>query len=130
MIARLAPVLALLPAVAAADVDGLWRTEPRSNGAYITVLIGPCEEQPRQRCGTIEGVHGGARPDIVGDPILQGLEPDGPGHWSEGKIIRPGEGTVYRSEMTVDGDRLEVEGCAVGGLFCGGQTWTRVRQSE
>ncbi|WP_353934444.1 hypothetical protein [Acinetobacter baumannii] len=25
------------------------------------------------------------------------------------------------------GDKLKVQGCALGGMFCGGETWTRVQ---
>ena len=113
---------------ARAPIDGVWKTEPRESGAYITVRIGPCRDGAETRCGTIEGAHAGARPDIVGDRILRGLEPTAEGEWTGGTIIRPGEGTEYRSRVTLTGDaRLEVEGCVIGGLICRGQTWRRVR---
>lgn len=125
----LAGVLCLWAVGAAASgesIDGVWKTEPRKSGAYITVRIAPCTTAPEQRCGTIAGAYAGARPDMVGDSILRGLQPQGDGHWAKGEIIRPGKGSVYSSELTVAGDELEVKGCAVGGLFCGSQIWTRV----
>ncbi len=117
-----------LSAVAeSAAVDGVWRTEPKDNGAYIEVLIGPCANDPRMRCGVIHAARAGARPDIVGEPILRAMEPEGGTHWTSGEIIRPGEGTVYQSEMTLEDGVLVVRGCALGGLFCGSQIWERAR---
>ena len=126
-LAGLSLLVAAGGAAATGDVSGLWRTEPKENGAYITVRIGPCPHAAEERCGWVQGVYGGARPDIVGDEILRGMEPVGKGRWDRGEIVRPGRGDVYRSRMELAGDELRVEGCVVGGLFCGGQTWTRVR---
>ncbi|MEM1343034.1 MAG: DUF2147 domain-containing protein [Pseudomonadota bacterium] len=125
----LALVLAVLAAAPAAaeGVDGLWRTERQPSGAYIQIRIGPCDGEPDQRCGVIEGAYAGARRDIVGDEILRGMKRRGPDMWAEGEIIRPGQGTVYSSMMRLTDDgALEVKGCLVGGFFCGGQTWARV----
>lgn len=121
-----AVVLFGLGAVAeSAAVDGIWKTEPRDNGAYLEVRIGPCEDDATARCGVVHAARAGARPDIVGEPILRDMQPDGEGHWTRGEIIRPGEGTAYRSEMTLEDDVLVVKGCAVAGLFCGSQVWER-----
>ncbi|MEO1533039.1 MAG: hypothetical protein AAFU72_12805, partial [Pseudomonadota bacterium] len=79
-VARLRPTLSLVlgllavvffsDARAAADVTGIWFTEKRDNGAFISVRISPCLSDREKRCGTVAGAHGGARPDIVGEPIL------------------------------------------------------------
>jgi uncharacterized protein (DUF2147 family) len=46
--------------------------------------------------------------------------------WS-GRIHDPKGGGTYDSTIALKGsDRLRVQGCAFGGMFCGGQTWTRV----
>ena len=46
--------------------------------------------------------------------------------WS-GRILDPNTGSTYDSTISLKGgDRLRVQGCAFGGMFCGGQTWTRV----
>ncbi|MGF1551800.1 MAG: DUF2147 domain-containing protein [Paracoccaceae bacterium] len=110
---------------AAARVDGLWRTEPRASGAFISVRIAPCPDAPDKRCGVVVGSHNGAPAEIVGDPIIEGMEPRGTNRWGGGEIIRPGRGTRYASEMELVGDALRVKGCAVAGLFCGAQVWTR-----
>ena len=44
------------------------------------------------------------------------------------KIQDVRSGSIYASHMSLKGDnKLRVEGCAFGGLFCGGQTWTRIQ---
>ena len=44
-----------------------------------------------------------------------------------GKIHDPDGGSNYNSTITMKGSNmLRVQGCAFGGLFCGGQTWKRV----
>jgi uncharacterized protein (DUF2147 family) len=46
--------------------------------------------------------------------------------WS-GRIFDPSSGSTYDSTIAIKGaDSLQVQGCAFGGMFCGGQTWTRV----
>ena len=48
------------------------------------------------------------------------------GGWS-GRIFDPNSGSTYDSTIALKGtDSLRVQGCAFGGMFCGGQTWTRV----
>ncbi|GMG81186.1 DUF2147 domain-containing protein [Paralimibaculum aggregatum] len=126
-----APAAPAGPAEAAgtpgAGVEGVWSTEPRSSGAYLEIEIAPCNGAPERRCGTIVGAHAGADPGFVGNPIITGMAPDGPGRWRDGEIIRPGSGTRYSSSLEVEGDRLKVKGCAVAGLFCGESVWVRVR---
>ncbi|MBY8978214.1 DUF2147 domain-containing protein [Rhodobacteraceae bacterium NNCM2] len=119
----------LLGAVAdEADVSGVWRTEARSNGSYITVKIHPCNTDVLHRCGEVVGAHAGARPELVGERLLRGLKPQDDGTWSDGEIVSPKDGKAYRSKLRlIDSDQLEVLGCVAGGLICSGQTWTRVR---
>ena len=60
------------------------------------------------------------RDPVVGlAQVLRGLERQSDGSWAEGKIIRPIEDEVYRTEIRVAGDdTLKVEGCAMLGLVC------------
>ena len=45
--------------------------------------------------------------------------------WS-GRIFDPNSGSTYDSTIALKNtDTLRVQGCAFGGMFCGGQTWTR-----
>ena len=62
---------------------------------------------------------------ILGMRLFWGMKPDGPNHWSDGRIYDARSGRTYRSKLALlpNGD-LKVEGCL--GPFCGGQTWTPV----
>jgi uncharacterized protein (DUF2147 family) len=119
---------------------GEWVTE----GGKARVRIEPCAAEPAKLCGAItwsyqpEGAGPGPLVDvnnqdpalrsrpILGLPLLQGFEPDGPSAWGGGTIYDPEGGKTYRSKMRLDGpDRLEVEGCVL--FVCRGQTWTRYR---
>ena len=45
-----------------------------------------------------------------------------------GKINDVRSGSIYVSKMSLHGpNSLRVEGCAMGGMLCGGQTWTRTQ---
>lgn len=124
--AGLVPLVLGAGAIAAeTEVAGTWKTEPRSNGAYITVRIHPCYTVAAERCGRVVGAHGGARPELIGETMLRGLKLQDDGGWSDGEIISPKSGDAYRSNLRrVDTENLRVEGCVAGGLICSGQNWT------
>ncbi|MEM6971870.1 MAG: DUF2147 domain-containing protein [Pseudomonadota bacterium] len=110
---------------APAAIDGVWKTAPRDDGSYVTVRIEPCMGDSGSRCGTVIDAHGGAKSDIIGDPILDNMTFEGANRWGGGEIIRPGRGTRYRSKLKLTAEGLEVSGCVAGGLFCGSTLWTR-----
>jgi uncharacterized protein (DUF2147 family) len=57
--------------------------------------------------------------------ILINMKPDG-AKWS-GRIHDPDSGRNYDSTIAMKGpNAMRVQGCAFGGMFCGGQTWKRV----
>ncbi len=115
-------------AAVAEDVTGVWKTKPRSGGAYITVKIAPCATNRTERCGTVVGAYHGARPEMIGEEMLKGLKPQENGTWSDGEIINPKSGEAYHSKLKrLSADTLEVKGCVVGGLICSGQDWTLVK---
>jgi uncharacterized protein (DUF2147 family) len=61
----------------------------------------------------------------TGEKILISMKPTG-SKWS-GRIHDPDSGRNYDSTMAMKGSNtLRVQGCAFGGMFCGGQTWKRV----
>lgn len=101
--------------VAAAPVSdpnsplGVWATEENKGN----VRIEPCGEN---LCGySVKS----------GEKILIGMKPDG-NKWT-GRIHDPDSGRNYDSTMAMKGTMsLRVQGCAFGGMFCGGQTWKRV----
>ena len=110
-----APVAAApapLPAAAASDPNspiGVWSTEENKGDVRI-------EECGGNLCGY--AVNTGAR-------ILINMKPQG-SKWT-GRIHDPESGRNYDSTIALKStDTLKVQGCAFGGMFCGGQTWKRV----
>ncbi len=88
---------------------GLWATEENKGN----VRVEPCGAN---LCGYAEKTN---------EKILINMHPDGT-KWS-GRIHDPNSGRNYDSTIAMKGaNLLRVQGCAFGGLFCGGQTWKRV----
>ena len=108
--AAAAPVPA--PVAAASDPNspvGTWSTEENKGNVRI-------EDCGGNLCGY--SVNTGAR-------ILINMKPQG-SKWT-GRINDPESGRNYDSTIALKStDTLKVQGCAFGGMFCGGQTWKRV----
>jgi hypothetical protein len=108
------PAAAPAPAPVAAASDpnspiGVWATEENKGNVRI-------EECGANLCGY--SVNTGAR-------ILINMKPQG-SKWT-GRIHDPESGRNYDSTIALKStDTLKVQGCAFGGMFCGGQTWKRV----
>jgi hypothetical protein len=106
-----APAPQPAPAAAATDPNspvGIWATEENKGNVRI-------EECGANLCGY--SVNTGAR-------ILINMKPQG-SKWT-GRIHDPESGRNYDSTIALKGsDMLKVQGCAFGGMFCGGQTWKR-----
>jgi hypothetical protein len=61
----------------------------------------------------------------TGEKILIDMKPSN-AKWT-GQIHDPDSGRNYDSNIAMKGpNALRVQGCAFGGMFCGGQTWSRV----
>ena len=108
-----APVAAApAPAAAAVASDspiGVWSTEENKGNVRI-------EECGANLCGYSVN---------TGERILINMKPQG-SKWT-GRIHDPSSGRNYDSTIALKGtDTLKVQGCAFGGMFCGGQTWKRV----
>jgi len=103
-----APVAAA-PAPASTTPLGIWATEEDKGNVRIETC-GP------NLCGYA---------DKTGEKILINMKPEG-NKWT-GRIHDPDSGKDYDSTIAMRGaNTLKVQGCAFGGLFCGGQTWKRV----
>jgi uncharacterized protein (DUF2147 family) len=62
---------------------------------------------------------------VIGMPILINMQPSEK-QW-EGQVYNAENGETYKSNISLAGaDQLRIEGCVLGGLICGGETWTRV----
>jgi uncharacterized protein (DUF2147 family) len=94
---------------------GIWLTEQKEG----KIRIEPCGAN---LCGySIDPKTNQNRTQILID-----MKPDKDAKWS-GHIFDPKGGSTYDSTIALKGpDSLRVQGCAFGGMFCGGQTWTRV----
>ena len=88
---------------------GIWATEENKGNVRI------------EQCGT--NLCGYAVK--TGEKILINMKPQG-SKWT-GQIHDPDCGRNYDSTIAMKGNHsLRVQGCAFGGMFCGGQTWKRV----
>jgi uncharacterized protein (DUF2147 family) len=120
-----APAVAAAPAAAAfapvaAPRDpnspvGVWLTEEKEG----KVRIEPCG-------ANLCGYSVDAKSNANGEQVLINMRPGADHKWS-GRIHDPNSGSTYDSTIAMKGTtQLRVQGCAFGGMFCGGQTWTRV----
>jgi uncharacterized protein (DUF2147 family) len=106
--ARPAPV-ATAPAAAPTTPLGVWSTEENKGDVRI-------EQCGQNLCGYAVN---------TGERILINMKPSD-SKWT-GQIHDPDSGKNYDSTIAMKGTNvLKVQGCAFGGLFCGGQTWKRI----
>ncbi len=114
-----APVVAAPAPAAAAPVTapvqiansplGVWQTEENKGNVRV-------EQCGVDLCGY--AVNSGER-------ILINMKSEG-SKWT-GRIHDPDSGKDYDSTIAMKGPNiLKVQGCAFGGMFCGGQTWKRI----
>ncbi|WP_315725691.1 MULTISPECIES: DUF2147 domain-containing protein [unclassified Bradyrhizobium] len=104
-----APAAQPAPAADPNSPLGLWATE----GGKGNVVIEPCGPNI---CGYAEKTR---------EKILINMKPKD-SKWV-GRIHDPDGGGNYDSTVVLKNpNTLRVQGCAFGGLFCGGQTWKRV----
>ena len=94
---------------------GVWLTEEKEGKVRI------------EQCGAnLCGYSVDAKSNQNGEQILINMKPGKDAKWS-GRIHDPKSGSTYDSTIALKGsDTLRVQGCAFGGMFCGGQTWSRV----
>jgi uncharacterized protein (DUF2147 family) len=61
---------------------------------------------------------------VLGIPILIDMKPAGT-RW-EGQVYNAQDGSTYKSNISLlSPNVLKIEGCVLGGIFCGGENWTR-----
>jgi uncharacterized protein (DUF2147 family) len=110
----IAPPAAPAPVAAAPAPDptsplGIWATEENKGNVRI-------ESCGSNLCGYAVK---------TGEKILISMKPSG-SKWT-GQIHDPDSGRDYDSTIAMKGtNTLRVQGCAFGGMFCGGQIWKRV----
>jgi len=127
-----------LTGIASADPIGTWLTE----GGKSRIRIADCGGA---LCGTIVWLREPNDPEtgkpktdknnadagkrsrpLIGVPIVLSMKPNGPSKWS-GQVYNAEDGKTYGGNLTEQGpNSVRLEGCALGGLVCKGQTWTKV----
>jgi uncharacterized protein (DUF2147 family) len=115
-----APAPATVPAPAPAAVQtattpiGVWMSEKKEG----KIRIEDCD-------GNLCGYSVDAKTGANGAKVLINMKPRGD-KWA-GRIKDTRSGGIYDSTIALRGsDKLKVQGCAFGGMFCGGETWTRI----
>jgi uncharacterized protein (DUF2147 family) len=80
-----------------------------------------------EQCGAnLCGYSVDAKSNKNGEQVLINMKPGKDSKWS-GRIFDPNSGSTYDSTIAMKGsDTLRVQGCAFAGMFCGGQTWSRL----
>lgn len=62
---------------------------------------------------------------LIGVQIVLGMKPAGADKWT-GQVYNAEDGKTYSGNLTYSGgDSLQLQGCALGGLVCKSQTWTK-----
>jgi len=121
----------------AADPTGVWLTQ--TGGSRIRVA-----DCGGALCGTIIWLKEPNDPDtgkpktdknnsdaskrdrpLLGVQIVLGMKPAGADKWT-GQVYNAEDGKTYSGNLTFSGgNSLQLQGCALGGLVCKGQTWTK-----
>jgi uncharacterized protein (DUF2147 family) len=130
----LAPFALLLLVTAASSasaadssIEGRW-SNPKGS---VVVHVAPCGDA---YCGHVVSASARAQanareagtPRLVGTQILSGLKPDGKGSY-KGKVFVPKRNIHASATVRAIGrNSMSVTGCAIAGLICDNQTWTRV----
>jgi uncharacterized protein (DUF2147 family) len=118
--------LAQPAAPAKAPIEGRWRNPSES----VIIAIGPCGQS---MCGRVEWASykaiGDARKagtdPLIGAELLSDIVPKTEGRW-KARLFVPDINKTSRTELRlIRLDQLKVTGCAVGGLICRSQIWTR-----
>jgi uncharacterized protein (DUF2147 family) len=143
---RIGRYLAVLTVLALTGSGSAFAAEP--NGTWLTqtggsrIRIADCGGA---LCGTIVWLKEPNDPDtgkpktdknnsdaakrsrpLLGVQIVLGMKPAGAGKWT-GQVYNAEDGKTYSGNLTfTGGDSLQLQGCALGGLVCKSQTWTKV----
>jgi uncharacterized protein (DUF2147 family) len=122
----------------AADPNGTWLTQTGTSRIRVADCGGAL-------CGTIvwlkepnDAETGKPKTDknnadalkrsrpLIGTQIVLGMKPAGTDKWT-GQVYNAEDGKTYSGNLTYSGGgSLQLQGCALGGLVCKSQTWTKV----
>ena len=119
-------LIALPSAAAAAPIEGKWQNPKDS----VIVMVKSCGAATW--CGRVSWASPKAKRKAdgrlrVGTQLLSGLKSDGRGGY-KGRAYEPRRPIRANATIRQAGrNALIVKGCALGGLICKSQRWTRVR---
>ena len=112
----------------AQSVTGVWQREDKTSKVKFS-------ECGSSICGTIVWTNAPRKDDknpndalktrsTVGVQVFYGMNSTGASSWS-GKAYNPEDGKVYTGKMSLAGNVLTTQGCALGGLICKSTSWSR-----
>lgn len=120
----------------AADATGTWLTQGGTSrikiadcgGALCGTIVWlkePNDENGKPKTDKNNPDAGRKTKPLIGTQIVLGMKPNGAGKWA-GQVYNAEDGKTYSGNLTLTGDNsLQLQGCALGGLLCKSQTWTR-----
>jgi uncharacterized protein (DUF2147 family) len=122
---------------ALADPIGTWLTEGGRSRVRITdcggALCGSIvwlkepndPETGKPKLDKFNADSGKRTRPLIGVSIVLSMKPNGASKWS-GQVYNAEDGKTYSGNLTEQGpNAVHLEGCALGGLVCKGQNWTR-----
>jgi uncharacterized protein (DUF2147 family) len=106
-------------AAAATTPLGLWQTEDDKGNKKGNVRV--------EQCGANLCGYGETNGQKGKDLVLINMKPSSDNSKWTGRIHDPSSDKDYDATIAMAGpNQLKVQGCALGGLFCGGTTWKRI----
>lgn len=115
------------PLAAAVPIDGKWTNPKRS----VVIDMSPCGPS---WCGKVISANAkakasaeeGGTANLVGRNLLTGFRPDGKGGWV-GRVFLPKRNIHATGTIRMAGpNTIVVKGCAIAGMLCKEQRWTRI----
>ena len=117
-IAAAALTLAAATSAYAAEPFGTW-TRP-STGTQVSFY-----DCGGKLCGKVVGVKDQTKKDTIGKVIMTGAAKSGDNIW-KGDLLNLEDGKTYAGVVTLEGPKaLNLKGCALAGLICKDETWTK-----
>ena len=111
-----------------ADTDILGRWSNSNETVLVEVTKcgrGICGRVVRASAGAETDARKAGAPPMVGTQVLRDFEARRAGTWS-GRVFVPARNRTFRSTLTrIDGNRIRIDACILGGLICDGEVWRR-----
>ena len=119
------PLLLALAAAQSSPIEGYWKNPIGS----AIIAVAPCGDA---LCGKVVWASARGQREvaattshIVGTVVLTDVRAKASGAWS-GKLFIPDDNIHVSAKLQLLGDnRLKLTGCAIAGLLCRSQIWTR-----